>query len=156
MSLCMTDNGNGMVSFRAIGSVIRTGIVRQSINKKTGKMSEYVEIVVAYRPKQYENDLSCSINLRVYGKALSALAMKLKKGWQVAVDGNTNPSLVDAHYAEHKTLLGYATMISPVFLLSEMFMEWMERYDYTKELTRRSYEINYGGGMDTGTENADF
>ena len=156
MSLSMTDNGGGMLSFRAVGTIIRPGIVRQGINKKTGKLNEYVEVVVAFRPKQYEDDISCNLILRVYSKALSALTMRMKKGWNVVVDGNTNTSYVDQCYTQHKSLFGFATMIAPVNLLSEMFIEWIERHDYTKTLQRRAYEINYGGGMDSGTEDADF
>lgn len=156
MSMTITDNGGGMVSFHAVGSIIRTGIVRQSINKKTGKLNEYVELVVAFRPKQYEDDVSCNIVLRVYSKALSTLAMRLKKGWNVVVDGNTNATMIDMNQNNHQSILGFATMIEPVNLVCEMYMDWIDRIEYTKSVQKRAYEINYSGGMDSGPVDADF
>lgn len=145
MSLTMTDNGNGMVSFRAVGTVIREGIVKKSISKRTGKMNEYVELIMSYRPQQYEEDRSCYLSLRVYGKGVAALALQMKKGWQIAVDGNANAPDVDRSYREQSTLIGYVTMITPLRAFSDMVMDWMGKRNYIMHLTDKANALNYAG-----------
>ena len=145
MSLTMTDNGGGMVSFRAVGTVIRESIVKKSISKRTGKMNEYVEFIMSYRPKQYDEDNSCYLIVRVYSKGVASLALQMKKGWQIAVDGNANTVDVDRCFHENTTLITYATMITPLRSFCDMLMDWMGKRNYITHLIDKANALNYAG-----------
>ena len=145
MSLTMTDNGGGMVSFRAVGTVIREAVVKKSISKRTGKLNEYVEFIMSYRPQQYDEDRSCYLLLRVYGKGVAALALQMKKGWQIAVDGNANTVDVDRSFHEHTSMIGFVTMITPIRSFCDMIMDWMGKRNYITHLTETANALNYAG-----------
>ena len=134
-----------MFSFRAVGTVIREGMVKKSISKRTGKMNEYVEFIMSYRPQQYDEDRTCYLVIRVYGKGVAALALQMKKGWQVAVDGNVNAVDIDRCGREQSALIAYATMITPLRAFCDMVMDWMGKRNYIMHLTDKANVLNYAG-----------
>lgn len=154
MSLTMTDNGGGMVSFRAVGTVIREAVVKKSISKRTGKLNEYVEFIMSYRPQQYDEDRSCYLILRVYSKGVAALALQMKKGWQIAVDGNANTVDADRCFHDRSALIGFVTMITPIRSFCDMIMDWMGKRNYITHLTETANALNYAG-QDANSEGRD-
>ena len=85
MSIFISDEGNAFSTAFITGTIVTKGERRQAVSKTTGKYSEFVELVVQFRQKDFPDDASCYISLRIYSQKNADLVLRLKKAPRCSV-----------------------------------------------------------------------
>lgn len=151
MSIMLYDEGNEFSSGIFTGTIITTAERKQAVSKRSGKYSEFVELVVQFRPKEYQDDVSCYISLRIYSQKNADLALRLRRGAQVFGFVTVASDRVIRWQNDRVRLFGNATFLIPMGEILSLLIESFERKQYKYELAMYKPDpnkIDYTGDED--------
>ena len=150
MSIFISDEGNAFSTAFITGTIVTKGERRQAVSKTTGKYSEFVELVVQFRQKDFPDDASCYISLRIYSQKNADLVLRLKKGSQVFGVATISSSRIDQWRRDRVKLFGNAGLLIPTGVLLDMAIESIDRKIYSESLTKYkpggANELDFSGG----------
>lgn len=157
MSIFIADEGNQFSSALITGTIVTVAERKQAVAKTTGRYSEFAELVVQFRQKDFPEDSSCYISLRIYSQKNADLALRLKRGTQVFVIATIATHRVYQWHREKVKLFGNAGLLIPTGVLLDSMMESMDRRVYSESLTKyqpgSANELDFSGGEnDTGRD----
>ena len=159
MAIILCDEGNAIYSGLFTGTIVTPGERKQSISKRTGRYSEYVEASVMFRRKDFDGDNSCYITLRVYSQKNADLVLQLRKGTQVFGIVSVTEQRYWQWQKDRVCLYGNATLVIPSSDFLALILESFERKKYSYELKKYSSDpkkIDYTGNSDETGRDVDF
>lgn len=159
MGIVLSDEGNGFTSCVFTGTIATAGERKQAVSKRSGKYSEFVELVVQFRQKDFPEDSSCYMSLRIYSQKNADLALGLKRGAMVFGLATISSSRVSYWRAEGARLFGNVGILLPTTTLIDCIVSEMNRHRYEGELAKYKPDpnaIDWSGGSESFTHDVTF
>ena len=159
MGIVISDEWNGYSSCTFTGTIVVPGERKQAVSKKTGKYSEFVETVVQFRQKDFPDDASCYLSLRLYAQTNADLVLRLRRGTQVFGLATITTDRVEQWRRDRAKMFGNCGILLPITDLVEFVTDAMERKKYAESLAKYKPDpnaIDWSGGGETMTHDVTF
>lgn len=156
MGIVISDEWNGYSSCTFTGTIVVAGERKQSVSKRTGRYSEFVELVVQFRQKDFPDDASCYMSLRLYAQKNADLALRLRRGTQVFGLATIATDRVEQWRRDRAKMFGNCAILLPITDLVEFVSDAMDRKKYSEALEKYKPDPNAvdwsGGGEVTAKD----